>query len=328
MKTMSAQISGHFAGAVGALVLAVSQSFAQSYPSRPITIVSEHPPGSAPDIVMRAAAQELSPRLGQSMVIDSRPGANGIIAMESCSKAAPNGHTVCLVNVDTMSFAPHVFNKLPYDPERDYRPVARLFFLIQALMAPATLQAASVKELEQMAIGKPGSLNFGTVGEGTQPDVFRRFLAERWNTEIVGIPYKGSVMVASALATGEIQLSMIGVGSAIGLYRSGKIRYLAIATPKRYKLFPDVPVLSELGLTNTPNIPFWGITVPARTPDAVVNRLNSEFVQLFREPKFNEVLDNNYCEAAVGTPEEFAAFLKADRELAGTLVRKYNLPRR
>lgn len=314
-------------GMAAALALAATQSFGQPYPSKPIRLISPHPPGSAPDIVVRAAAQELFPRLGQSMVIEPRPGANGIAAGDACSKSAPDGYTVCLLQVGIMSFNPHTFSKLPYDPEKDFKPVSLLFFLVQALMATSALPTDSFKHLEQQAAAKPGWLNFGTLGAGSQPDVFRQFLADRWKTSIVGIPYKGSVNIASALAAGEVHLSVIGIGSAAGVLRSGKVKLLAISSQKRYRLFPDIPVFSELGLNDAINIPWWGLAVPAGTSDAVVGRLNTEFVRLFREPKFNEVLDNNYCEPAAGTPDEFAAFMKADREMAGKFVKKYNIPR-
>lgn len=309
------------------LAIAASQSLGQSYPNKPIRIISPHPPGSAPDIVVRAAAQELLPRLGQPMVIEPRPGAGGVIAGESCSKAAPDGYTLCLIQVGIMSFNPHTYSNLPYDPEKDFRPVTRLFFLVQALMASAALPAESFKDLEREAAARPGALNFGTLGPGSQPDVFRQFLADRWKTNIVGVPYKGAINIAQALAAGELQLGVIGIGSAAGALRGGKVRLLAISSLKRYRLFPNIPVFSELGLADAINVPWWGIAVPAGTADAVVGRLNSEFVRLFREPKFNEVLDNNYCEPATGTPEEFAAFLKADREQAGGFVKRYNIPR-
>jgi tripartite-type tricarboxylate transporter receptor subunit TctC len=323
---MVARISWLLRGTVAVLFLAAYQAYAQTYPSKPIHLISEHPGGSAPDIVLRAAAQELSPRLGQPFLIDTRPGANGIIATETCAKAAPDGHTMCLATSNTMSFNPLVFSKLPYDPDRDFKPVVRLFFLVQGLMVPAGLPADSLKSLEALANAKRGALNFGTQGPGSQQDVFRQYLADRWNTDIAGIPYKGAALIANALAAGDIHISLFGIGTGAGVLRSGRVKLLAIAGLKRYRRFPDVPLLSEAGIDFS-NIPFWGIAVPAGSPDSAVTRLNTEFARLFSEPKFNEVLDNNYCDPAVGSPEEFAAFLRTDREEAARLVKKFNIPK-
>ncbi len=219
------------------------------------------------------------------------------------------------------------YAKLPYDPDKDYRPVTRLYFLIESLAVSALLPVNSIKELHDLATAKPGSLNFGTRGAGGNLDFFRLWLADRWKTDIVAVPYKGVNFVFNALVSGELEVGNVALGMAIGQAKSGKIKILAIALSNRSPLLPQVPTFEEAGLGAAPTRPFWGAVVPAGTGDDIVRRLNAEFVWLFREPKFVQFMDSRYLEIAVGTPEEFGAYLKADREQIGQLVAKYNIPR-
>ena len=303
------------------------QSMAQSYPSKPIRVIVGSPPGNPSDLVLRAAAQELAPRLGQSLIIENRAGATEILSQEACAKAAPDGYTWCIVSKDGMSYNPHLISKLPYDPDRDYRPVTRLYFLIDALAVTASLPVNTFKELQDLAVAKPGTLNFGTRGAGGNQDFFRLWLAERWKTKIVAVPYKGVNFIFNALVSGELQVANVSVGNAIKQAKAGKIKVLAVALSKRLPTLPQVPTFDEVGLGSAPTRPFWGLVVPAGTPDEIVRRVNAEFHWLSREAKFVQFMDNRYLEIAMGTPEEFGAYLKADRERIGDLVKKYNIPR-
>ncbi len=297
------------------------------YPGKPIRVIIASPPGNPSDLVLRAAAQELSPRLGQTMIMDNRPGATEILAQEACAKSAPDGYTTCIVSKDGMSYNPHLIAKLPYDPDKDYRPVTRLYFLIDALAVTASLPVNTLKELQDLAAAKPAFLNFGTRGAGGNQDFFRLWLADLWKTDIVAIAYKGTNLVFNALVSGELQLANVSLGNAIGQAKAGKIKVLAIALAKRSPLLPQVPTFDEVGLGNAPTRPFWGMVVPAGTPDEIVRRLNAEFLWVSREPKFVQFMESRYLEIAMGSPEEFGAYLKADREQIGRLVVKYNIPR-
>jgi tripartite-type tricarboxylate transporter receptor subunit TctC len=197
------------------------------------------------------------------------------------------------------------------------------------VVATASLPAHSVKELKALANAKPGWLNFATQGAGTGPDIFRQWLNEQWKTDIVGVPYKGSNLIMNALIAGEIHFSRIApLGAYIGVQmKAGKIRLLAVGTSKRLSQFPDVPTYAEVGLDGFPERTWWGLFAPAGTPEAMVKRMNSEIARLFREPKFAAYLESQYVEPAVTTPEAFAAFLKEDRERAGLVVKRYNIPR-
>jgi tripartite-type tricarboxylate transporter receptor subunit TctC len=308
--------------------LGAGQSLAQSYPSKPIRVIVAIAIGSPTDVVLRAAGQELFGSLGQPLVIDNRPGGNMMIAPEACARASADGYTLCVVSNATMSLNPHVFSKLPYNPDRDFAPVTALWYLIQGLVATPSLSANSVRELQVLATAKSGTLNFGTLGDGTGGDILRQWLNETWKANIAGIPYKGANLITSALMGGEIQLSRISLSGLSGQVKAGKLKILALGASKRSRLFPEAPTYAEAGLGSFPDEKvWWGLFAPAATPEAIVRRINVEFVRLFREPKFGEYLDNQLLEPAVSTPEDFAAFVKEDRERAGLTVKKYNIPR-
>ena len=180
-----------------------------------------------------------------------------------------------------------------------------------------------------MLFRSPGKLNFGTLGPGSQVDISRMFIDQKWGADMVGIPYKGGPLILQALAGGQIDVARIGVYNGIGLIKSGKIKLLAIAGSKRSPLLPNVPTFDETDLGDVPpGGAWWGIVVPAGTPDPIIRRLNTEFVRLFREPKFSEYLDTQFIEVSPPwSPEEFADFMRKDREKAGMLVKQYNVPK-
>ena len=297
-----------------------------AYPVKPIRVVIPITVGAGVDIVVRKAAEDLLPRLGQPLVVENRAGGGMVIAAEACAKAAPDGYTLCSLSPDATSVAPHIFNKLPYDPETDLRPIVNMFFLLEGMFAKASLPVSSMKELVAYEQARSGTLNFGTLGPGSNSDMNRQDLNQILKTNFQGIPYKGGNLVINALVAGEIDVGKIGAYNALGQIKSGKVKLLAIAGSKRSPLVPDVPTFAENGIDPGARA-WWGILGPGALPDAIVRRLNSEFVQLFREPKFAAFIDSLIVEVATGTPEEFAAFLRKDRQEAGARVRKYNIPR-
>lgn len=306
---------------------AAAPALAQPYPVKPIrAILVEGAPGAITDIVMRSASTELTARLGQPLLIDNRAGGRGNPGMEACAKSPPDGYTICLVSTSTMSFNPFTMRNMAYDPDRDFRPVVHLYFVTEALLLTPSLPVHSASELRALAVSKPGTLNFGTPGAGSNPDIYRQWLAGRWKTDIVGVSYKGFAPIVTALVTGEVHISKMGIGNAVPLLKSGKLKALAVTSSKRVALLPEVPTFEEAGLEDFPVKGWWGVLVPAGTPDAVVARVNQEFVRLFREPKFAEFLEQQYLEPAVGTPEAFGAFLKKDRQAIGQLIKQYNIP--
>ncbi len=307
--------------------LMASVAFAQDYPSRPLRLIVPLPAGSTTDIVMRATAQELSSRLKQPVVVENRPGGNWVIGAEACRSAAPDGYTLCVVNSDAMAFNPYLLSQLPYDPEKDFVPVTNLFFLFEGILAKAALPVASIAELHDYAKQHPGKVNFGTLGPGSSNDVFRQWLVQHWQVEMAGIPYKGGAPVITALFAGEIDVTKIGVGNIAGQLNSGKVKILAIQGTHRSRFLPNVPTMQEAGLGGFPLRVWWGLVMSAGSPEAAVRRINAEFVKLYREPKMAEYLESQFVEVAVGTPGEFGAFMRSERERAAQTVKDYHIPR-
>lgn len=311
---------------VAAAIAAPISALAQQYPAKPIRVIITIAAGSPSDVVLRSAAHQIQGSLGQPLNVENRPGGDMVIGSEACARAAPDGYTFCVVPGAAVSTNPHIFSRLPYDPDRDFKPVTALWFLIHGMIVTASLPVNSAKELQALAASKPGSLNIGTMGEGGA-DFHRLWLNEQWNTKIVGVPYKGANLVMTALIGGEIQLSLMTLGSLGGQAKAGKVKLLAVGSSKRLRHFPDVPIYAEVGLHGFPRT-WWGLFAPAGVADAMVKRINSEFAALFHTPKFSEYLENQFLEPTVTSPEEFAVFLKKDRESAGLMVKRHNIPRR
>jgi tripartite-type tricarboxylate transporter receptor subunit TctC len=305
-----------------ALAASSGPALAQTYPDKPIRMIVSIAPGSVTDVIMRAAANELQPRLKQTLVIENQGGAAGILGAQSCARATGDGYTICIIYHSTMSYNPLLFTKLPYNPD-DFVPVARLFFLMEGLFVSNALGVNNVAELKAKA-QSGAALNYATLGEGSFPDLFLKWMNNQWNTKIVGIPYRGGGPAAQALAANDVQLTRFGVGNFTGLLEGGKVKALAVGLPKRAPLLPNVPTLDEAGLPGYPGQGWWGLAAPRGTPPAIVARLNGEFAKLFSEPKFVAFLDKQSVVSAPTTPDGFAAFLKEDRKAAETLIKIAN----
>ena len=296
----------------------------QGYPTKPIRVILPQSPGTGVDIILRKAFESIQPRMGQAFVVDYHPGSNQMTGSELCARATPDGHTLCALSVDPLALNPHIFAKLPYDPFRDFRPVTSLYFIVSGWFGKPTLAASTMEELRALAVAKPGALNWATLGPRTNTDLTRIWVGEAWKTSFAGIPYKGGPPIMNALVAGEVDFTVQGVYIGIELVKSGKAKLLALSSSKRIAMFPNVPTLKELGLGEAP-VPWWGLLVPAGTPDAIVTRLNTEVVRVFRDPKFGEFLDSLVTESNVGTPQEFAALMKSEYQSFGQMIKRYNI---
>ena len=309
------------------LACCATSAQAQTYPDRPIRLIVSIAAGSVTDVIMRAAAVELQPQLGQPLIIENRGGASGIIAAQACAQAAPDGYTLCVIYHSTMSYNPLLFDKLPYQPDRDLVPITRLFFLTEGLFVNAGLGVNSVAELKTLAQSKPDSLNYATLGDGSFPDLFRTWLNNQWGPKIVGVPYKGGGPAAQAVAANQVQVTRFGVGNFLGLIEAGKVKALAVSAAKRSPLLPNVPTFAEVGFGGYPGQGWWGLAAPKGTPPAIVDKVNAAFVKVFSDPKFVGFLDKQAVVAAPTTTAGFVAFLQEDRKAAETLIKIANRKR-
>jgi len=310
-----------------ATMLAAAPAGAQNYPDKPIRLIVSIAAGSVTDVIMRAAANELGPRLGQQLVIENKGGASGIPAAQACATSPPDGYTLCVIYHSTLVFNPLLFDKLPYDPDKDFDLITRLFFLIEAIAVNPSLGVNSMADLKTAAQAKPQAFNYGTLGPGSYPELFLKWVNNQWSTSIVAIPYRGGGPIAQALAAGDIQIGNMGLGNFLGLAQGGKLKLLAVSAPKRSALAPDVPTFAEAGIGGYPGRGWWGLAAPKGTPKPILDKLNAEFVKLFSEPKFLAFLDQQAVVSAPGTPADFAAFLKEDRAQAASLIKLANTPR-
>jgi tripartite-type tricarboxylate transporter receptor subunit TctC len=311
-----------------ATLLLAAPALAQQYPVRPIKMILPVPPAAGVDVIVRKAGDALQSRLGQGLVVDNRASANMVTGADACAKAQPDGYNLCSLSALSVALNPLTISKLPYDAEKDFRPIFNMFVLRGGLIAKASLPVSSTKELQALAVAKPGVLNMGTLGPNSTVDISRQWLEQHWNTKITGIPYKGAPLIIQALVAGEIDFAWIGAYNAIGPIKGGKVKLITIDGARRTPLFPEVPVVGELGLSGLPaGRPFWGIFGPARVPDNVVRRVNEEFGRLFKEPSFVEFLDGQMVDIVGGTPEEFARFIAEERVSARQMVQKYNIPK-
>jgi tripartite-type tricarboxylate transporter receptor subunit TctC len=298
--------------------------FAQDYPNRPIKMIVPISVGSITDVAARLTAQELQKRLGQSVIVVNKPGAAMVLGGSECAKSEPDGYTLCLVSPDTMSFNPLTIPNLPYNPDKDFVPVIDMYHVIEGLMVPASLQIDSIDALRAKAVAEPGKYNYGTLGERTTTDAFRQWLGEHWKTNFIAIPYKGGAEIIGALLGNTIDVTKIGVGNMTSQLKEGRIKVLALRAAHRSPQLPNVPTFDEADFGAFPGGPiYWGLVVPTGTPAPIVKRLHDELLAIFRGPDFTQFAEQNFLDLAAGSSEEFAAFLKKDRQDAAVLVDKY-----
>ncbi len=262
--------------AAGVLLLwAADAQTAAAYPARPIRVVVPFPTGGTIDIVGRMVAQILAERLGQSVVVDNRAGAGGIVGAELVVKAAPDGHTLCLCSAGSMITSPLLQARPPYDARRDFTPVSMVATVPYLLLVrPGGI--GSVKELLAAARQKPGVLNYGSAGAGSTSHLAAALFASSAGIDIVHVPYKGSAQAATELIGGQLQLVFEAIGAATQYHRSGRLRGLGISTVKRSANLPDMPTIAEAGVPGFEISTWHAVTAPRGTPDAIVIRLNRE----------------------------------------------------
>lgn len=304
-----------------------SGAVAQSYPTKPVKIIVPIAPGSVTDVILRAAVAKIGPRFGQNLIIENRPGSSGIIGAQACARAEPDGYTICAVYHNTMSLNPQLFQKLPYDPEKDFEPITHLFFLTEVLAVSAKTEAKTPADLRKLAQTQSDKLNFGTLGHGSLPELLVRWMNNQWGSRIAAVPFAGGGPIAQALVSNEIQIGNMGLGNFLGAIEAGTIRPLAVSTPKRSPLLPDVPTFREAGLDQFSAQAWWGLAAPRGTPAAILDTLNEHFVTLFSDPDFKDFLEKRAVQPNPSSRKDFAAFLRDDRAGAAKIIAIANQPK-
>ena len=291
------------------VALCAANVFAQSYPTKPIRMVITYPPGGNADLVGRAMAGKLSELMGQSVVVDNRGGAGGILGTMITAQAAPDGYTIMLGTSAGMMLNPLLSSKLPYDALKDFAPVSKVIVLPQLLVTNPQLSAKTMKELIALAKAKPGTLNAGSSGVGTPNHLGTELLKSLAGVNIVHVPYKGGGQAITDLMGGQIQMAFSSVPAVLPHIRAGRLNALGVGSARRSPALPNVPTIAESGVPGYEYTAWNGIFAPARTPQAILTRLNAEIIKGLATPEIHQRFVANGGDPASSTPDELRAYM-------------------
>ena len=284
----------------------------EAYPSKPVRFVVGFPPGGANDILGRLVGAKLQERLGQSFVVENKPGANAIIATEFVAKSPPDGYTLLIGASGAMTFNPGLYDKLPYDPVRDFAPVTMIGSFPLVLTVSPSIGVSSVKELVALAKGKPGSLNYGA---GSTPfQLAAELFKMQTGTDFKHVPYKGSAATVSALLGNEVAMTFVDSPPVVAQIKAGKLRGLAVTSPKRAAFMPEMPTVIEAGVPDFEVVLWTSLFAPVGTPPTIVRKLQGEIAKIVQLPEIRERMTSIGIDPIGGLPDELAAQLRADLE--------------
>jgi tripartite-type tricarboxylate transporter receptor subunit TctC len=296
---------------------------AQGYPSKPIRIVVPYPPGGPLDIMARAIGQKLTEAWGQPVVVDNRPGAGGNIGADLVAKSTPDGYTLLMGAVATHAINPTLYGHVPYDPVKDFLPVALVAQVPNVLVVNPSVPAGTVKDLIELARARPGNLNFGSGSTGSTGHLAGELFNIMAGVKMVHIPYKGGAPAMADLLAGQIQLMFDNLANALPNVRAGKLRALAVTTLARSPALPDLPTIAESGLPGFDLTTWFGLMAPAGTPPGIVTKLNAEIVRDLNAKDMRERLEKMGAGVpANNTSEHFAAFIRDEAAKYAKVVRE------
>ena len=304
-------------------VAAPSALAADAWPSKPIRLVVPYPPGGSSDIIARSIGQLISQELKQPVVIENKPGANGNLGAELVARAQPDGYTWLLCDLGALAISPSVYTKLAFDPSKDLRGAAMLAYSPHMLVVHPSVQANNLKELVELS--KKQDLNFAVTATGSAPHLAGVELARVTGAKWVYVPYKGGVQSVQDTVAGQTQVLMNGMLATYPHVQSGKLKLLGISKDSRMPLIADVPTLAEQGAKGFASGTWQGVVVPAKTPDAVVQRINQALLTAIRTPDVRARLTGQGAEVVTMTPAETDRFFNAERQRWRTVVQSANL---
>jgi tripartite-type tricarboxylate transporter receptor subunit TctC len=294
----------------------------QNYPARPIRIIAQFQPGTSTDILARVIGGKLTEAWGQQVVIDNRPGAGGVVGTELGAKAAPDGYTLTMAVSSGFGINPTLYAKLPYDAIRDFAPITNIALTPQTLVAYPVFAAKSVKELVALAKGKPGQVNYASLGSGSTSHLTMEMFRSAAGIQLNHIPYKGSPAAHAELFSGQVPIMFDAIPAVLPHVKSGRLRGMGIATLKRSPYLPEVPTIVEAGYPGFEAVGWIGIAAPARTPTPVLDQLNAEIVRIINTPEMKERLATLAFTPVGDTREQFARFIKSEIAKWGKAVKE------
>ncbi len=298
-----------------------SNALAQpAFPTKPIRLVVNFPPGGAADLMGRAIAQALGEQLKQTVVVENRPGANGNLGADVVAKSAADGHTLLMSSGGAVTVNPFLYPNMPFDPVKDLTPVASAARVLVFLMAHPSVPASNVREFLAYVKANPGKLSYSSAGSGSSPHLAGEMLKRQMGLFAVHVPYRGAAPALTDLLAGNVQF-MFDPGPGLRFAREGKLKMLAVGSPKRASGYPDLPTLAESGVPGFDADSIFGIFAPGTTPPAVVNLLHAEINKALATPRVQEVIRNLGAEAMIGTRQEFISRADADRTRFGNFIK-------
>jgi len=295
-----------------ASVVLAGTALAQAWPSRPVRLVVPFPPGGSTDILGRSIAQKLQEALGQPFVVENKPGAGGSIGATEVARAAPDGYTLLMGHIGTLAINPSLYPDLAYDPAKSFAPVALIARVPNVLVVNPAVPARDVQQLIALARAKPGALRYASGGNGSAAHIAMEYFKLRTHTDIGHIPYRGTSPAVADVMGGQVEIIMTGVPAVLQQVKAGKLRALAVSSRTAVASLPDVPTIAASGLPDFEAIQWYGIVAPARTPAAVIVRLNAEIGRALQTPELKARLDAEGAEAAPGTPDAFGALIVSE----------------
>ncbi len=286
---------------------------AQPYPSRPLRIIVCFPPGSSPDIVARIVGNKLSAQLGQQMIVDSRPGGAGVIGVEAAKNAPPDGYTLLLAGATELATLPALKTKLPYDADRDFVALTRVASVSYVIAVHPSLGVNTVGDLVKLAKARPGQLNYGSSGNGSGTHIGAEMLNVLGGVKTMHVPYKGASLAITDLIVGQIQFIVASPIFVLPHSKTGRVKVIATTGAKRDPFLPDIPAAAET-LPGFDTGLWWGISVPAKTPAAIVKTLHAEIVKAMQSAEVREQLAKQGATAHAESSADYSAFIKTERE--------------
>jgi tripartite-type tricarboxylate transporter receptor subunit TctC len=314
------KIASLMIAAAGLVVANAAAAQTADFPSRPIHIVVAFPAGGPTDFVGRVVAEKMTAALGQSVIIDNKPGANGTLGGEFVARSDPDGYTLFLTTAGAVTVSPHIMLDIHYDPLRDFAPVALVTKVTEVLVVTPSFGIKTVTELVALAKAKPGTISFASTGIGSPPHLAQELLDASAGVQFLHVPYRGAAPALTDLLGGQVQVLAADVPVLIAQIQAGNLVPIGAAADQRDAILPNVPTLAEQGFANTDASNWYGLLAPAKTPAAVIAKLNDAVNAALNDPPSRDKLVRAGATPVGGTPESFGAFMKAEYEKWGRVV--------
>ena len=321
-RLFTASLTAALACALGAAVPGAAWAQAAAWPTKPVRLVVTFPPGGSSDAAARLVAPRLAERLGQSVVIENRPGAGGGVGLDFVAKSPADGYTIVLASAGGLTANQSLYKQLSYDPTKDFAPITLFGTSPFVLLAHPSLPANNVGEMLRIAKSQPGRLSYASGGNGTAMHLSGELLKSMGQARIVHIPYRGSGPALNAVLAGDTQLAIADVTTVGGHLKSGRVKILGVLSKDRSPLVPELPTLNETGLKGFESSGWFAILAPAATPAPVVQRLNAEITAILRSPEIRERFAAAGLEPLPSTPEELGALMKTESQKWAKVIRE------